>query len=161
MKLEKWALVAEIVGSVAIVVTLVFLIAEIRANSQLTERQIALEQTDRLSRAILESETLARLMAHIDDVDGSNSQAKLAIRERYGFDPGETELVTRYYRQQWFGYIADFRLGSNDRLAEQVSLMLTFPDQKLFWEGEAIKYDADFTRFVDEVVIPGMKPRLE
>ena len=33
MKLEKWALIAEIVGSVAIVITLVILIVELRGNT--------------------------------------------------------------------------------------------------------------------------------
>ena len=34
MKLEKWALIAEIVGSFAIVVTLVILVVEIRTNTE-------------------------------------------------------------------------------------------------------------------------------
>jgi hypothetical protein len=35
MRLEKWALIAEVVGSVAIVVTLVVLILELRTNTEL------------------------------------------------------------------------------------------------------------------------------
>jgi len=34
-KLQKWALIAEIVGGLAIVVSLVFLIIEVRGNSNL------------------------------------------------------------------------------------------------------------------------------
>lgn len=36
MKLEKWALIADVIGSVAIVVTLVILITEVRTNTELS-----------------------------------------------------------------------------------------------------------------------------
>ena len=36
MKLEKWALLAEVIGSVAIVVSLVVLIVEVRASTDLS-----------------------------------------------------------------------------------------------------------------------------
>jgi hypothetical protein len=36
MKLEKWALIAEIVGGVSVVITLIFLIAGIRENTAVT-----------------------------------------------------------------------------------------------------------------------------
>ena len=41
MKLEKWALIAEIVGGVAIVVTLIALIVELRGNTGAIRAQTA------------------------------------------------------------------------------------------------------------------------
>ena len=48
-KLERYAHVAEIVSGVAIVITIIVLIFEVRINSALLERQIDLDRIDRLA----------------------------------------------------------------------------------------------------------------
>jgi len=53
MKLEKWALVAEVIGGMAIVVTLVFLIIEIRGNSAAIRAATATSISDRTQTALL------------------------------------------------------------------------------------------------------------
>ncbi len=44
MKLEKWALIAEVVGGLAVVATLIVLIAEIRSNTEAISAQTILAQ---------------------------------------------------------------------------------------------------------------------
>ena len=46
MELKKLALLAEIVGGIAILITLIILVAEIRSNSRLVERQITLDRAN-------------------------------------------------------------------------------------------------------------------
>ena len=56
MKLEKWALIAEIVGGLAIVVTLIVLIAEVRGNTGAVRAQTSyalyLQERERRNRLI-------------------------------------------------------------------------------------------------------------
>ena len=40
MKLEKWALLAEVISGIAILMTLVVLVSEVRTNGRLLERQV-------------------------------------------------------------------------------------------------------------------------
>jgi hypothetical protein len=162
MKLEKWALIAEIVGGAAVLLTVIFVLIELRANSALLERQIALERDNRDMQTVLESETLLRLISRIDEVDGTVSPAKTAIMERYDFDPVDAEHVLRYYRRQWAGYEVDFEAGATDELRRRLSLMLRFPDQRLYWEFEGQNPpDSDFARFVNEEVFPTVERRPE
>ena len=64
MKLERWALIAEVIGGVAIVVTLIFLIFEIRGNSaaihaaaatSISERSHSLITTSMANSALLDA----------------------------------------------------------------------------------------------------------
>ena len=60
MKLEKWALIAEIVGSVAVVTTLIFLIIEIRGNSAAVRAESLTSISERTS--MLSMDAIANLL---------------------------------------------------------------------------------------------------
>ena len=62
MKLEKWALIAEIVGGVAIVGTLIFLIVEIRGNSAAIRASTATSISERSHTQIMSHLAIPALM---------------------------------------------------------------------------------------------------
>jgi hypothetical protein len=76
LKLEKWALIAEIVGAFAIVVTLIFLIVEIRGNSSAIRAATATSIADRTQTLILSSLANRTLMeARLRDANGDELSA--------------------------------------------------------------------------------------
>ena len=76
MKLEKWALIAEIVGAFAIVVTLIFLIVEIRGNSTAIRAATATSISDRTQTLILSTiANSALLEARLRDANGDELSA--------------------------------------------------------------------------------------
>jgi hypothetical protein len=76
LKLEKWALIAEIIGGFAIVVTLIFLIVEIRGNSAAIRAATATSISDRTQALILSSLANPALMeASLRDANGDELSA--------------------------------------------------------------------------------------
>lgn len=76
MRLEKWALIAEIISGIAIVVTLIFLIVEIRGNSAAIRAATATSISDRTQTLILSSlANLALMEASLRDADGDELSA--------------------------------------------------------------------------------------
>ncbi len=76
MRLEKWALIAEIISGIAIVVTLIFLIVEIRGNSAAIRAATTTSISDRTQTLILSSMANPALMeASLRDADGDELSA--------------------------------------------------------------------------------------
>jgi hypothetical protein len=77
MKLEKWALIAEVIGSVAIVVTLVVLIAEVRTNTELSR----VAAYDAVTRDFDDSRTLSLTDPEILELFHQFTQGSLPARQ--------------------------------------------------------------------------------
>lgn len=56
-QLQKWALIAEIIGGLAILATLVILVFEINASTQAMRAQTAQEIWNQLSQALISGKT--------------------------------------------------------------------------------------------------------
>ena len=64
MKLESWALIAEVVSGAAVVVTLIFLVIGIRENTQATyasNYQLLLSEINNMSLTVAQDDTLAEI----------------------------------------------------------------------------------------------------
>jgi len=88
MTLEKWAHWAEIVSSIAVVATLLFLVQEIRGNTQALERQITMDRVSAVNTPFFTAPELASVIVKIKAVDGALPGPK-AYAERYGLTPEE------------------------------------------------------------------------
>ena len=87
MKLEKWALIAEIIGGIAIVVTLMVLIVEIRGNSAAIRAATATSISDRTQTLILSSIANPSLMeARLRDANGDELSAldQMLLNQQHG-----------------------------------------------------------------------------
>ena len=82
MKLEKWALIAEIISGAAIVITLIFLILEVRAGTQATlaaNRQSLAGRTEAFLLTAAASPEISRVRAKVAN------RAELTDEEYYHF----------------------------------------------------------------------------
>ena len=150
-KLEKWAHISEIVGGIAIVVTIAVLIVEVRTNSALLERQIELDRIDRMGD-IGESPYLPEILDKIKAVDTAFiGDTPTAFMDRYSLTFVEADRWTRYLRGQWQAWEADFLAGQIGQLEELIPLYLGFPDQALYWYHSSENYDESFVDYVDEL----------
>ena len=111
MKLEKWALIAEIVGSVAVVVTLIFLIIEVRGNTEASlaaNRQSLAGRTEALLMAEATSRELEEVIAKanqetpLDAVEAGMYASYVAARVRSAEEAflqfREGQLSEQYFR---------------------------------------------------------------
>ncbi len=151
MKTEKLAHWAEIISSLVVVVTLIFLIHEVQRNTKALERQASLERAADLTTPFFEAPELASILAKIKEVDGADPFPQ-ALAERYDLTPAEAALWDRHLGQVWSGMEIDFYLGVEPGNVRRIlRLLLSAPENQLRWEMMAPYSGADFRAFVDSI----------
>jgi len=149
-RLERYAHIADIVSGVAVVVTIVVLILEVRTNTTLLRRQIELDRIDRLA-AISESDYLIDVLAKIKEVDSAYvDETTAAFIDRYQLSFAEADRWVRYLRRAWQSYEADYLADQVGGLDTEIAARLQFPDQALYWEHSQSSFDEKFVDFVRE-----------
>jgi len=150
MNTRKWATWMEIVASVAVVITLVFLIYEVRQNTLAIERQTILDRQSRLVYPYLSSGDFRAVYAKIKVKDGRELRVK-ALIDRYELTDDESVLWVRHLDDNWKGIEADYiQYGPSPDLDGLIVGFLNFPDAKLYWES-SVKEGVFSTPFVDHV----------
>ncbi len=148
MKLEKWALVAEIVGALAIVLSLIFVGLEIRDSTRVT--------TLTLDR-VLDQQNLALNLA----ITNSADFAELLVRgelDRDGLNTAERARFDNYCFSRFGGYenvVANFAEGfvSDDEYnvwAEHFRYRFDKPGYRQFWIEYRSGYFSSFRAWADE-----------
>jgi len=151
MRTEKLAHWAEIISSLVVVITLVFLIHEVQRNTRALERQTFRERHADLTTPFFEAPELASILAKIREVDGADPFQQ-ALAERYDLTPAEAVLWERHLIQVWMGLQTDFYLGIEPLdVSVILQLLLSSPDNQLLWETMAPSSGAAFRAFVDSL----------
>jgi hypothetical protein len=70
MQDRNWAQRVELIASVSVVVTLVWLIVEVRANTGALERQILLDRAANMATPFMEGPELLKSFRRVESVDG-------------------------------------------------------------------------------------------
>lgn len=134
MKLERWAHWAEIGASLAVVVSLVFLIQEVRYNTKILERQAVLDRTEAFNTPFFGNSDLPSILVRIKAVDGGDP-VEQAFIDRYALTPEEAAQWVRHLALLWTVLEADYRVnGESGSLAAIARGLLESPDNQLFWE---------------------------
>ena len=155
MKLERWAHWAEIVSSFAMVATLIFLIQEVRGNTQALDRQITLDRVSAVNAPFFSAPELASVLARIKAVDGALPGPQ-AYAERYGLTSEEAILWDRHLTLLWMGLEADFRYrGSSATVEAWVRDLLSSGDNRLYWQANRSWHGPDFRALVDRIAEEG------
>ncbi len=148
MKLEKWALVAEIVGALAIVLSLIFVGLEIRDSTRVT--------TLNLDR-VLDQQNLALNLA----ITNSADFAELLVRgesDRDGLNTAERARFDNYCLSRFGAYeniVDDFAAGfiaddDYDVWAGHFKYRFDKPGYRQFWIEYRSQYFASFRAWADE-----------
>lgn len=134
MKLKKLALIAEILASFAVIISLVLLLLEIRGNTLAMERQTEMAHYDSLFNAFVEPTALMSAMVKIKAVDGIEADVA-AFMSTYDLSETEATAWSRFQLLIWAGMQQRFVYeGPSKQLAEEISQLLRFPDVVLFLE---------------------------
>ena len=153
MTLGKWAHASEVFGSIAIVISLVFLIQEVRSNTLVQERQLELERTLSYSDTFLSSPELADVIAKVKAVDGTEPLAAAYI-DRYELTPSEAILWSRIVSRTLYIWHSQYSFGgSSDALADEIRAMFKYPDVRIAYEiNEDDLLSPEFVGYVDSIV---------
>jgi hypothetical protein len=151
MRLEQFAFIAEVTGSVAIIATLVILILEVQENTAVIERQAHMERFDRIASPYLEAGDIREVYAKVKEVDGMEPLTQ-RLMDRYKLNTEEAVQWARSMHSIWAGIEADYvYLGPSPDLERFIGMLLSYPDVQLFWEEETRLYSDEFRSYVNGI----------
>ena len=132
---RKWVELSELAASAAVIISLVFLIYEVRQNTATLEKQIWIDRQSRMVDPYLSSGEIRSAYAKIKSKDGLELRVAAFVDE-YDLDTEEALAWVRMLDSIWYGYEIDYwAFGENDELDTVIRGMLRNPDQKLYWEA--------------------------
>ena len=151
MKLKKWVHVSEIVASIAVVASLIFLALQIGDNTRTLQRQEIRDRSDSLTSPFLDVSQVPSILTKIKAVDGIEDLEK-AYMDRYNLTHEEASIWVRYQNVLWAGLEADFVAnGISPALEAYIKLLLRYPDVRLSWEYRWSVQDSDFIGYVERL----------
>jgi len=153
MNLQKWTAWTEVVASITVVITLVFLIYEVRQNTAAIERQTYLDRQTRLIDPYLNSAEFRSVYSKIKSKDGREPRVQ-AFVDRYGLTYEEAVYWVRHLDENWRGLEADFtHYGPSAELDALTVGLLSFPDALLYWESalESGNFSDAFRKHVESL----------
>jgi len=152
VKLEKWALIAEIVGGIAIVVSLIFVGYQVRQNTQVT--QVAAYQQLISGISEFNTQTLANPGLRAVRIK-LNSGTR--IEE---LNPDEQQIINAFlylaYRNGDMAYM-QYRNGmiDEDRLISGLGILVNFlelPTVQRHWEQRKSGFVVEYRAYIDELI---------
>lgn len=173
MRLEKWVPVAEVVASLSVVLTLLLLVIEVRANTAAIERETYVQRADRQYEPFLDPAAMPDIYAKIKAVDGPDVSVQV-LMDRYGLSVEEAVIWAWYLGQNWRGREADFLYdGPSESLEMSIRSLLAIPDNRAYWEattsqihdelGNRAEAIESYRRFLDlwNDPDPALRPQVE
>ena len=147
-----WKEGAEAAGIVAIIISLVVLIVEVRENTLATERQTAVDRAAATTAPFFEAD-LASILAKIKAVDGEGARHISAYMELYDLSHEEAILWGRHLWYLWAILEAEYRAdGASEKLNNQISILLINRDNQIYVEDVInFRFSSEFREYVAEL----------
>lgn len=151
MRGKNWTQRIEMVASVSVVVTLVLLVVEVRANTGALERQTLLDRAANMATPFMEGPELLEAFRKVKSVDGWG-QMETEFMERYQLEPAQAVAWTFFLYKIWNNLEADHAFaGPSNELTGSIQGLLAFPDNQLYWKYAAGQFSPTFVAYVEEV----------
>jgi hypothetical protein len=149
---SRWRAWAELLAAVSVVVTLIVLVVEVRANTKAIERQILMDRTANVTAPYTSGPELLAAFEKVKRVDGWDPTQR-AFMHQYGLEPGEAISWMMFLVRVWKGLDADFAYsGPSEQLATSITSLLSFPDNRIFYQPGVVS--PEFAAYVESVA-PG------
>lgn len=154
-RLQKWALAAEIVGGLAVILSLALLIVEIRENTEANRRASLIELTTAPLNTYVNSPSIQRIEASMAAIDNSAPALASELMNVYQLSSEDANLYSRYMGYLWRTREAEFLYGNPDLLvfADNIEFFLRNRYNQLYWEFNlGVPYDPEFRNFVNGII---------
>ena len=151
MKDSRWLQRVEIIAAISVVITLILLVVEVRANTKALERQVLLDRGSNVAVPFMEGPELLRAFEKVKAIDGWGP-LEAEFMARYEMEPAQAVAWMFFLYKVWTGMEADFvYAGSSDELANAIEGLLAFPDNQLYWRHARDGYSAEFRAYVESL----------
>lgn len=149
--LANWA---EVIETVVILVSMVLLIQEVRGNTQALKLQAYMARGEAHVRPYFDVEDFTDIYARIKAVDtGFPEPVVGAFQDRYGLTQEQALLWVRHLDDIWRNFEGDYLYGADrETLAADMAVLLSYPDQHLYYRNVASAFNPEFRAFLDGIV---------
>jgi hypothetical protein len=153
MKLERWAHASEIFGAIAIVISLVILIFEVRNNTAIQQQQMQIDRALNFTDTFLNAPHLADIYAKVKAVDGIEPLAGAYV-ERYSLTPAEAVLWSRMVQRTLFTWQAQYLFsGPTEDLESEIRNVFKYVDLQMAYDiNEDELLGPEFIEYVNSIV---------
>lgn len=132
MNQPAWKDIAEAVGLVAIVLSLILLVIEVRDNTSAIARQTALDRAAFITEPFFDSD-LPGILAKIKAVDSENAPQIVAFMKAYDLTHAEAITWDRHLWLIWEVLEAEYLVdGASQELDNQIRTLLSAPDNQVY-----------------------------
>ena len=155
MNWEAISAIAEVIGLVAVIASLIYLARQIAQNTRMMHREAHIDRVRHIAEPLIASpERLAQIIGKISEKEGAREPVTLAFMKAYDLEYEEAIAWLRYLHRLWFGYEADFLYtGRSAQLDRIIPAILSFKNAKLFWDYEKQwLFSAEFVTYVDSLL---------
>lgn len=148
--LANWA---EVVETVVILASMVLLIQEVRDNTKALQLQAYMGRGEAHVRPYFEVEGFSDVYAKVKAVDREFPEGPVvAFQERYDMTQEEALLWVRHLDDIWRNFEGNFLYGGDrEILARDMSHLLTFPDQQLYFRSVGAGLNPEFRVFLEGI----------
>ncbi len=150
MNLQDWSDITQLIGNVAVIATLIVVIAQIRANTRAVNLERAEARLSKFTTPFYQSPHLLRISAKIDAVQGQGPATK-ELMETFDLSPEEANLWFRHLMDQWTTYEIEWRHGVLGH-ARGIKRSQRFLDNRIFYKHLKLGRDPAFIRYVDSLL---------
>ena len=149
MKLENYALMAEIVGGIGVVLSLIFVGVQVKGNADILEAQAVFDLRESNSLMVRDLIANAELSEMI--YRGYDDYESLSDLEKWRFEFWVFEVLT--HRMTAWKYAEEGLLDSEEIETWQNSTcsFLALPSVRIIWEKQDTWLRADFRAFVEQL----------
>lgn len=154
-KLQRYALTAEIIGGLAVLVSLILLIVEVRENTESNRRASLIELTTSPLNTYVNSPDIQRIEASMAAIDNQESGVVNELMRTYQLSSEDANLYARYMGYLWRIREAEFLYGNPDLglFSDNLEFFLRVMHNQIYWElNSSVPYDPEFRSFVNEII---------
>ena len=139
------------ITALAVIISLIVLILEVRTNTAAIERQSRLDHISMLTQPFLDDVEMGLVLAKVKGVDGREDLVS-ALMEVYDLTDVEASSWNRHLYSIWGAIEADYLYSGPDFVDGNVRALIVFPDAKLYWQNMRSFHSEEFVEFIDEIL---------
>lgn len=153
MNLERASRWIEIVANLGVIVTLLLLVAEVRAGTLAQTRQSYLDRSNAMNAPFFGDGPLPSILAAIKEVDGwAASPAEEALATQYDLSIEDAIVWARHLSMVLGSLDADYQVeGATQALTNRVRILLASPDIQTMWRYNRSLFSEAFQAFVEQI----------
>lgn len=152
-KLQRYALVTEIVGGLAVLLSLIILIIEVRENTEESRRTNLIQLTTAPLVPYLQYPEIRRISSEISE-PYENSGLPSVFEEEFNISREDSQLYARYLGYSWRIRESEYLYGNSEPEVFEASMLfaLRSREDQLYWEHVPAVFQPEFVAYIQNLL---------